>query len=463
MHGITLTAAPADWEILQQENGCARVPLAGHYQVHPAAIEVGVESVRPLYRVMREDDNTCVIPWSALAHRTNADFTGTFSDTLTLPAGGLYRIDTCLETRSTQENLTWLYRGDCVLHLGVGNVFVIAGQSNAAGYSRDAAPDAPSMAVHLYRNRGCWDIASHPMNESTAAGSLPNEEMGIPGISPYLSFGKDFARLSGLPVGFVQTALGGSPISRWQPGADLYENMMDRIRRTHGRYAGILWYQGCNDTAPELAPHYLESFTALVAAVRRTLGYPVPFFTFQLNRMVGDPNDEGWARVREAQRQAAQALPAVYILPTTNCSLADAIHNSAAANLTLGEKLALQAAHYLLGAPAFEAPALAQASLTDPCTLRLRYDNVPFCLVVRSVNNADTGFLLEDEDGPVDIVKISYGRHDRSCLNLILARTPGRGARLSFQYRADPAPYPPVDETTNLPPLSCWRVPLQLS
>ena len=35
MHGITLTKAPADWEILQQENGKASVALKGNFQVHP--------------------------------------------------------------------------------------------------------------------------------------------------------------------------------------------------------------------------------------------------------------------------------------------------------------------------------------------------------------------------------------------------------------------------------------------
>ena len=60
MHGITLTKAPVDWEILQQEDGVASVTLAGTFQVHPAAIEVGVDRVTPVVRVMREDDNMTV-------------------------------------------------------------------------------------------------------------------------------------------------------------------------------------------------------------------------------------------------------------------------------------------------------------------------------------------------------------------------------------------------------------------
>ncbi len=71
------------------------------------------------------------------------------------------------------------------------------------------------------------------MNESTAAGSLPNEEMGIPGVSPYLSFGKKYYELTGMPVGLIQTAQGGSSIERRNPkDGDLYGNMMNKIRET---------------------------------------------------------------------------------------------------------------------------------------------------------------------------------------------------------------------------------------
>ena len=101
MHGITLTKAPADWEILQQENGKASVALKGNFQVHPAAIEVGVERVTPVVRVMREDDNMTVIPWTNADHFTcNEKFQGEFEVTLEIPAGGPYRIDTSWKQRA---------------------------------------------------------------------------------------------------------------------------------------------------------------------------------------------------------------------------------------------------------------------------------------------------------------------------------------------------------------------------
>ena len=64
MHGITLLSAPADWEIVQQENGYATITLKGSFRVHPAAIEVGVKSVTPIARVMSEQDNSAVSPWT---------------------------------------------------------------------------------------------------------------------------------------------------------------------------------------------------------------------------------------------------------------------------------------------------------------------------------------------------------------------------------------------------------------
>ena len=108
MHGITLTYAPLDWEIIQQENGTGRVKLAGNkFNVHPAAIEVGVESATSMVRVMREEDNMAVISWTVADHiERRENFTGTFETELEIPAGGLYRIETSLETKSTQPNLT---------------------------------------------------------------------------------------------------------------------------------------------------------------------------------------------------------------------------------------------------------------------------------------------------------------------------------------------------------------------
>lgn len=474
MHGITLNSAPADWEILQQENGYAQVTLTGTYQVHPAAIEVGVLSTLPVVRVMREEDNMAVIPWTRAGRIvTEEGFKGSFEATLSIPAGGLYRIETSLETRlkteGTQPNLTLLYRGDCVLHVGVGNLFIIAGQSNAAGFSRDFCTDPPHLCVHLYRNRSKWDLACHPMNESTFAGSLANEEMGIPGASPYLSFARNYYELSGMPVGLIQTSLGGSAMNRWNPvDGDLFGNMIEKIRQTKGKYAGVLWYQGCSDTETESAAGYYAHFKEYVEGVRREVGYDIPFFTMQLNRQINGINDEAWGLVRDAQRRAAMNIPGVHLLTTTNLSLSDGIHNSAQANVALGEKLARQCANVLNGSGEFEAPSLADAVLVTEAEaqalelegiwLKLTYAHVKNCFLIYSSMGKDSGFTLEDSRGKVEILNVRANREDKNKVYLELLRRPEGDSFLSFAWEADPVRLPMVDEVTYLPPVSFYRV-----
>lgn len=53
-------------------------------------------------------------------------------------------------------------------------------------------------------------------------------------------------------------------------------------------------------------------------AVRKELGYQVPFFTMQLNRQINGMNDDCWGMVRDAQARAAREIPGVSVLTTSN-------------------------------------------------------------------------------------------------------------------------------------------------
>ena len=331
------------------------------------------------------------------------------------------------------------------------------------------------MDVHLYRNRNKWDIASHPMNESTFAGSLANEEMGVPGVSPYLAFGKTYGKMTGMPVGLIQTSLGGSPMERWNPkDGDLYLNMLDKIHQTGGKYAGVLWYQGCSDTNPGPAEKYLEHFREYVEATRKELGYEIPFFTMQLNRQINGINDECWGMVRDAQARAAKEIPGVSVLTTSNLSLCDGIHNTAQANVALGEKLAKQCAHVLNGKEEYQPPELVKVERADEAEkksfqlegsgiwLKLTCDHVKNCFLVYSAVGKDSGFTLTDSEGEVEILHIRGNRENKNHLYLELAREVEDEAELSFVWQADPIKQPPVDEVTFLPLLSFYKKSIKL-
>lgn len=95
---------------------------------------------------------------------------------------------------------------------------------------------------------------------------------------PILHLEKNMRKYLICRLDWFRRLLVGSPMARWNPeNGDLYQNMIDKIHETGDRCAGILWYQGCSDTDPEPAKKYFEHFYSFVMAVRKELGYQVPF------------------------------------------------------------------------------------------------------------------------------------------------------------------------------------------
>lgn len=461
MHGVWITEGIEDWQIVQRENGAAKIRLAGEFRVPDAAVEVGCESAVPKVRVMSEDDNRQVIIWTECSYEyTEKPVKGTWSCVLTVPEGGLYRIETGLHTKSIRPDLGWIFRGDIRVHVGVGDLFIVAGQSNSAGYAKDSAFDPPSPMVHLFRNRRKWDLACHPINESTDAPDDPNAELGVSGVSPYLSFGKRFSDLSHVPVGLINTALGGSPIRRWDPEqkGDLYRNMIDKVKLCGGMAAGLLWYQGCSDTDTlEQANAYGENFGHVVSHTREDLGYEIPFFTFQVNRYVDGAIDEAWGLVREAQRRAARETDGVYVLSTTNCGLSDGIHNNAHANALLGERMAKLCGQVLLGTEEFMAPDLSKAVYEKDGSVTLLFDHMKAGFMLSGGAASPYGISIKDELGEAEIANVMQDKEKNNALKVTVKRPLQGKAVVSCAWEANPTFLPPLDEVTYLPVLSFYE------
>ena len=111
--GVIIEQGPADWQIVQQDEcGKGRIELGGKWKFEtPGQVEV---------RLVWEDTGVAVaagLDWQAVPTEEN----GTW-------AGGLYRLETRLRTA---ENLAgeWSPRGDMRHFLGIGDLWVIAGQT----------------------------------------------------------------------------------------------------------------------------------------------------------------------------------------------------------------------------------------------------------------------------------------------------------------------------------------------
>lgn len=450
--GAIIEKGPMDWQIIQQVEGKADISLTGNW-----ASTEELKSPRVYVRVVNEDSGDRVISWQPSEDLGNGKWQIIIKG---VPAGGLYRIETCLNQEDVRV-MEWSIRGDMIHHVGVGDLYVIAGQSNSAGYGKDPVYDPSEIGIHIFKNAGKWDLASHPLNESTNTLHVENRENGNPGHSPYLNFAKQLKRVLGYPIGLIQAALGGSPLSSWNPEEDgiLYRNMMNIIEATGQNIKGVLWYQGCSEAGEGVCDTYLHRFKSMVEHMREDMkNKDLPVFTVQLNRYVVPSTEAGnryWGKVKEAQRQAAKQIPNVFIIPANDCTLSDLIHNSSASNMVLGERLAKIALNKIYGKNILcDAPDIIKAEKVGDDKVILTFDHVNNRLYAFDMGGDQLPFTIEDEKGYIQIR--SYELSGISSFLLTMDRNLEGTCQIHGAFEQNPKAIIPVDFETHLPMLSFY-------
>lgn len=458
--GVFITEGLQNWQILQQINGVANFKISGSWVPSPEMLE---DRKALLFgRIVSENTGETIIDWKPASWMDNQLWRIEFSD---VPCGGLYRVETCLlENDLSMSRIRLARRGDMRFHIGVGDVFVIAGQSNAAGYGREPIEDCPEPGVHILRNSGTWDLAAHPLNESTNTVHEANMENTNPGVSPFLAFAKVLKQHLNYPIGLIQTAKGGSLMDRWTPSenGDLYDLLLDVVTKQGGNIQGILWYHGCSDALSREESKYAERFRNLVMTLRAQLNHTdLPFFTVQLNRHldikeVGD--DDSWGAIREIQRQMPAQIPGVYVVPAEDLPLSDGLHNSSSGNVTLGRRMARQCLNVLyLFQELFQAPDVKSVDLNGK-RLSVHFADVQGNWILIT-NKKDTRlfFTVRDEHGnvPVDSIEVLD-----TTIVLTLERGISSNCYLSGGFEANPTYNLPIDSVTQLPALAFYKIPV---
>ena len=429
-----------DYQIFQRENGCAKVLFAGEIE------EVFATCKKVTARVVCEDDGFVVLDM------VEGRKEGTrFEVELTLPEGGLYRLE-AIAHDAVVDGVIWTGCTACVHHVGVGEVFMLAGQSNMAGYGRGVIYDPPELGVHLYANDGNWKIAAHPLNSACNTIYPENREVASQN-SPALAFARTARRLLNVPIGLVQASLGGSPLKRWHPEeeGDLYRAMIRRLDAVD-KVGAILWYQGCSDADGVAAPRYFERFARAVELWREVMG-PVPVITVQLNRVVSRglaECDRWWGMIREAQRRAAKEIKDVYIVPAIDLPLSDGIHNTAYANVNLGERMAYV---YLRG---LAVPDLRRVQRVDDTHVFLEFDRT-YSFELTNWDQMPIGFDIEDAEG---IEPCRRAEPKDGGLVLEAGRAIGKDAKLHAFWQQLPEANPALVRG-GMPMLSAYGVPVE--
>ena len=453
-YGVTIDEGASEWQIFQQSaDGTAAITITGHWnRIHlsqelPLIFEqVTVGSPTIKARIAYEANGESVLPWTLCEAGEDGTWRITFHK---VPAGGLYRIETYMEYEGW-DGLSCT-RGDMVHHIGVGDIFVVAGQSNAAGRAKNPVEDAPQLGVHLLRNSGKWTLASHPLGETTGSIHIGHYENHNPGHTPWLHFAKILMRELGYPIGIIMSAYGGAPLRWFNPEENgaLTKNMLEQLEQYQLRPKAVLWCQGEAEGYENSAHNYLERFTAFVESLRRSLENPsLPFITVQINRCLNETTqalDHQWGMVREAQVRAMDTIPDVYTIPSNDVAMYDFIHNSSQGNLVVGERCARCALATLYGRELeWQAPRAKRAVQTAPDKVELTFSRIYNWLNPFDVPAALLPFEAEDEDGLISVQ--SYETHNDG-LTLHFSRTLKEGAVLHGAWRMNPGVGIPCDCT----------------
>lgn len=453
MYGALIKEGVSEWQIFQQTEGYATIAVSGIWKVQK---EQDIQPVVYLC-VRREETGEPVVDWTQCKMQGRE-----WKVSVKVPAGGLYQIETCL-VEDGGAWFEWADRGDIVSHVGVGDLYVIAGQSNSAGFARDHVYDPCELGVHILKNDQKWHLAVHPLQDSTEGEEPVNMEPANPGHSLYLSFAKYLKRELHYPIGLIQTAKGGMPLSEWDPKTGkLYQNMLKRVYLAGGRVKGVVWYQGCFDAAEGLCETYYERFLEFYEAFCRDTKQPkLPWFVCQLNKFLAEDQmgeDAHWGMVREAQRRIGRCEH-IYTIPTTDCKMSDLIHNSASANMMLGERLAKLVLYQLYGkAYMCEAPDIASATKTAADSIEIRFDKVYDKIDTFLCTPDMLAFTAEDKKGKAAVTRYEIIYPDS--IRLHFERILTEGCVLHGAYEKVLHKIVPIDLGSRIPMLSFYAYPV---
>ena len=245
--------------------------------------------------------------------RLKAELDGAdFRAALEAPAGGWYR----LEVRASSGDK--MFASSSVAHVGIGEVFVVAGQSNSANHGEEK--QQPQTGRVTAFDGKSWRLANDPQPGASGGGGsfLP-------------PLGDALATRFDVPVGFIACGIGATSVREWLPKGATFPNpptIESRVRRLSSgeweskgeafemfaarmKLAGargfraVLWHQGESDAnqrdttrtlSGKLYGEYLET---VIRQSRREIGWEPQWFVAQVSYHV--PGDESSPDIRAAQ------------------------------------------------------------------------------------------------------------------------------------------------------------------
>ncbi len=252
---------PVDYEVIQRDNASRGRVLV------EVAVPRGTRVVQVRLRKLAGATRGRDLDWKELTAPELKN--GVVRGSITADAGGWYQLDVrALDGR-------FIVGKASVAHVGIGDVFVTAGQHNAANYAAKRQVAKSKNVVYFDGSR--FSPARDPM--PGVMGDMGNYWIGL---------GDLITQKTGLPVCFVGCAIEYTTIAQWLPtakarGVAQYPNLIQKTRwfNPNGVRA-VLWVHGPWDAlAGTPAQKYHDQLIQVVRSARQDVGYPVDWFVAQ--------------------------------------------------------------------------------------------------------------------------------------------------------------------------------------
>lgn len=219
-------------------------------------------------------------------------------------------------------------------------LFLLVGQSNMAGRGVLAASDRqPDPRILVFGKDDRWVSQGEPIHF---------DKPEIAGVGLGFTFARIVAdQMPGITVGLVPCAVGGTPISRWKPGGDLFEEAVRRAKlaKRAGRLRGILWHQGESEASGVTSSDaYRKSLVEVVNGFRKALEQPeVPFIVGEIGQYTMEeghvPKFPSARQINEAIDDLPAFVPCAAVVSSSGLGdKGDGVHFSAEALKELGKR-----------------------------------------------------------------------------------------------------------------------------
>jgi hypothetical protein len=318
-HPTLLIESPMPYQVFQRQTAMqGMIVVRGHLDAN--AENSGFDRDLDIVACVRRESTLPESDAEAKCRRVVHDRAArTFNGTLAAPAGGFYTVELRLMRKGKQV------AAQSVEHVGVGEVFVISGQSNSTNYG-EVRQTVKSRYVTTFDGKE-WRIADYPqpgVQDSSSKGSF------IP------AFGDAMYAKYHVPIGIASVGHGSTSVRQWLPkgghfktqptmtkftrqvaagvwecDGTLFEGLMKRIHQLdsfapHGKHGfrALLWHQGESD-AHQRPPHqitaekYRTLLAEIIAASRKDAGWKFPWFVAEASYHT--PDDPLTTEIRDAQ------------------------------------------------------------------------------------------------------------------------------------------------------------------